>query len=454
MKSRTNRLFRNLLFTAFITALFVAAAEGVARWIVHKYPQFVVYSIGPPGSPKHLSFEKTDREGFISLLHDENKIAPDLVVHRNGNQPVHLKPTPRHAATERWYVLGASAAHGWNVFPGEEIPSLLQARLPSMEIIDAAIPAHTSNQVMVRALKIFDAHNASGVILYSGNNEFIDFYYPVSHRVAGLDLHRVIPKLERSCQLYILLRAVYQLRRSRALETPAKGRYYAKRALTDDGFCARYPFQPEPNFDRAAWETTKNRILDHYARNVETILQEAQKAGVTLLLCTVPINLNLSPCFFLPQPLSLDPDSRKQIGDLLADGWARLNDGKYEEAAALFEKAVALDPINALAYYGWGMARFKQGDRAGAVPLLQQAREHTIGYVGGLMTLNQKLHALAKKYGAHLVDLDAAYIQAYLAEPNPTHNWIIFDYCHPDKRGNRLIADLLVEKIRALPDAG
>ena len=48
-------------------------------------------------------------------------------------------------------------------------------------------------------------------------------------------------------------------------------------------------------------------------------------------------------------------------------------DGRFEEAAAAFEKALTLDPHNGTALYNLGVVRNKTGDAAAAVDCFKQA---------------------------------------------------------------------------------
>lgn len=54
-------------------------------------------------------------------------------------------------------------------------------------------------------------------------------------------------------------------------------------------------------------------------------------------------------------------------------GASQLRAGRFAEAAAAYEKAIAADPANAMAHLDLGLARFRQDDVAGAIAAVEQA---------------------------------------------------------------------------------
>jgi tetratricopeptide (TPR) repeat protein len=77
----------------------------------------------------------------------------------------------------------------------------------------------------------------------------------------------------------------------------------------------------------------------------------------------------------------------------------------YQQAAGLFQKAVALDPDNASAHNGLGNVAYALGDLEGAIQAYQRAL------------------ALAPTYAAAWYDLGGAYMARMRAEPAQADRW-------------------------------
>lgn len=60
---------------------------------------------------------------------------------------------------------------------------------------------------------------------------------------------------------------------------------------------------------------------------------------------------------------------------IMADANSLLNEGKFAEAAAEYQKTIELDPQNAMAYLRMGMAKGKLNDEAGAIAAYSKAAE-------------------------------------------------------------------------------
>lgn len=445
MSTERTSSIRPALFSLLITIALLALVEVLCRWLV---PAPWLY--GEAGNPilsKTVAFSKIDREHHLRTLRRNNSKEPDLQIDTGNYQQV-LKPTTEQIGKNRWFLMGGSAARGWELPQADCLPALLEKRIDDLQVINAAMAAHTTEQVLSRSLKVLDHHRPDGLIIYSGNNELIGWNYPVTPRLLGVDLSPIIPWLDRS-MAYKSLARVFRSLRNRNLTKPVEGRYYAKRSLVDDGFCAKYPFVPEEKFDRQSWDELRNLYSTIAVEKLSVVIEQAKQKNVTVILCTVPINPTLSPCYFLPQSTSLDPQFRDQAKQLLLGGWKHQAANQTNEALLLFDLVRQGDPQNALAAYGAGFVHLRNNDPAAAGPLLQNAREQTVGYLGSLYSYNDKIRELAKEKGAILCDLDREFERVSLESGGPLHDGLFSDYCHPTAKGNILIAELLAESLKS-----
>ena len=79
-----------------------------------------------------------------------------------------------------------------------------------------------------------------------------------------------------------------------------------------------------------------------------------------------------------PAPAAAPPAEPSVQPNQNAEAWVKRGKqayvaGRFEEAAAAFEEAVALDPQNGTALYNLGVVRNKTGDAAGAIETFKQA---------------------------------------------------------------------------------
>jgi hypothetical protein len=446
MTPPTRRKLLRLIFTVAITLIFLLAIELGCRTFYKNRSLYKGH--GNPDIPKTFDFTKAEkgRETQIEQLREVARGHTALSIFlgdRFGELPVE----PRPDGEQRWFLMGGSAAWGLEVDEPIKISTLLSKRLGGLRVVNAGIPAHNSDDVLFRAIKVLSFHDPTGLIVYSGNNELINWYYPTAPKFLGRDVRPIIQALAKSRAVQLLLDLHSIWMRDRAAK-PVKGEYYARRSILDDGYCAEYAYDSMPGFTRESWKETKKRVLDHYERNLSSIVDEAKNAGVPIVLTTVPINPILSPCYFLPQPASMDAKLRGPIRDLLMRGWERIRNGDYQGAERIFAEAVVKDETSALALHGHGVALAYLGDYRSATVQLLEAREETIGYLGSMVSLNKRIRKVAAEKDVPWVDAAERFEQAYASQTGrPGRFWLIQDYCHPLGEGNGIIAGLLEEPV-------
>ena len=79
-----------------------------------------------------------------------------------------------------------------------------------------------------------------------------------------------------------------------------------------------------------------------------------------------------------PVPAAVPSTEPSAPADQSAEAWVKSGKqayvaGRFEQAAAAFEQAVALDPLNGTALYNLGVVRNKTGDAAGAIDVFKRA---------------------------------------------------------------------------------
>ncbi len=354
------------------------------------------------------------------------------ITHRFAYQQRNISfPIAKPPGTIRLFCLGGSASAGWPHPAQETYSAYLHQALAqafpehSIELINAS--AHGFASYRVR--HVFDQVvqlQPDAVIIYSGNNEFLEKreYEPTS---AALD--RLADHLR-------LVRWVRNLRASPKTDLSGDelhevGAVFMKKVKRES---------LELRSDPALFKMVKR----HYAQSIEYMVRQARQRGVPVLLATVPVNLR----DWLPTV----SDNRLSAGDMV--GWQRLFDlgrrhylqGNTEAGITSLRQAIKLQPWHAESHFWMARLLATHGRSAEALESYRMAKDLDFNPFRAHSAFNQSLRQIAGRHGnATLVDLENVFSKA--ADGGVPGFDMFLDYVHPTKRGNLLAAEAVFDAL-------
>jgi len=269
----------------------------------------------------------------------------------------------RGPGTVRLVVLGGSAAMG-TPEPAFGFGRVLEAMLAEsypdrrFEVVVGAMAAVDSQVVRVIGRELA-GHRPDAFLLYLGNNEVVGPHGPGTTaggplaslpavrarvRLGGTRLGQLVRDAARG------LGGGEELTRWRGMEA-----FLDRRVPADDPRLAR--------------------VYAHFEANLDDLVDAARGAGARTYLSTVATNLVDEPPFASVHRDGLTAEERERFARLLADGEARLAEGRPEAARASLARAVALDGGHADGRWFLGRALLALGRRDEAAEHLVAARD-------------------------------------------------------------------------------
>jgi len=331
----------------------------------------------------------------------------------------------------RVFVLGGSAAYGYPLteefgFTGYLRRALAAALPGGYEIVNVAGMSYGSHRVLDILAEVL-THEPDLVVVYSGNNEYIERNLLPRPRDSKPEINRV-RDLFRHLQIYRLLRLGILRARPGLLAGPVG------EDITD--------LRARPVSRGQAERSAENdrEILVNYQNNLEAmarILNERQVKGV---FCTVPVNLTGWPPDRTPVPALATTQARRWDTAIRAAESALLGDDTpvaLEQARA----ALALAPEHAYTAYIAAKAEFLGGERQRARELFLLARDRDPRVLRALSTYNTVIRGLAGDRIA-VADLEAE-LERRSPGGLPGTDFFV-DYVHPTREGHRIIAKTLL----------
>jgi len=267
-------------------------------------------------------------------------------------------------------------------------------------------------------------------ILYTGHNEFLeDRTY---HRLKN------VPRMLIGLHHRLLHLRTYQL----------ANRYLASRGNSDESKTV-LSTEVKTKLDVKTGLSTYHRdpvwqqgIIEHFRRNLEVLVQTAQRADVPIILMNPTSNLKDCPPFkseFARDPSPGDHDrvialwQQARQADT-SDPWGRLH---------LLEQAVALDDQHAGLLYQLGTSYAATGRFSEAKSYFLAAKENDICPLRMLEPMHQTVKEVASRYGIPLVDVREL-IEQRSEHGIPGGDWFV-DHVHPNVNGHQVIADALTD---------
>jgi len=422
MKKKT--LFR--LLTLLISVALFGVVELGVRILANAPDGTDPYvSIGPTAS----FFDRVEVDGkdHWRVVHDE--------VYRGRNV---LFPVQKNEGTLRVFCLGGSASAGWP-HPKTEIYSAyleqaLRTAYPDrdVEVINASAHAYASYRVRQIFDRVID-FNPDLIVLYSGNNEFLEKRTYLTRHGRGIDT--ILSAANRLATFRLLrywyTRAVHPFNSLSGTQREHVGHEIwtkvARVALT---------LRTDPQ----QFESVKR----HYAFNIEQMARTASDRGVGLLLVTVPVNLR----DWQPN-VSCNPLAPNALADWQAafyGGRRALLEEDPDGAIGRLGEAIEMAPEHAESHFLLARALEWRGETDAALASYTRAKDLDCNPFRALSAFNASLRSIAAEYPhAYLADAEGAFPVAASASI-PGFD-LFLDYVHPTKKGNLVVARTVFDAI-------
>jgi lysophospholipase L1-like esterase len=272
-------------------------------------------------------------------------------------------------------------------------------------------------------------------IIYTGHNEFLE---DRTYR----RLKRTPRALIRLHQMMLKLRSYYLahqfLSRRRAQRTDADG---SSKTVLPTEVQAKLDFRDglESYHRDQMW---RQGTIEHFRRNLETMVWMSRDAGVPVILVNPVSNLKDCPPFKSEFRTDLSERQMQRVLELRERagklGWA----DAYGKVRFL-EQAAALDNRNAGLLYLIGKCYEHIGRSTEAKNWFVLAKEEDVCPLRILESMHDAILDVAARYDVPLVDVKAL-IEERTEDRIPGDEWLL-DHVHPSVAGHQLIADLLYQ---------
>lgn len=330
---------------------------------------------------------------------------------------------PKPEGTFRVVLAGESAMKGFPQPKALSAAAFLEAMLGdvwpdrAVEVINLGTTAVASYPVLGMLSESLD-YDPDLCVVYVGNNEFFGAY-----GVASLHSAARTPSGIR------LVRAFRRLAIAQAIDALRGGKDAGADRTLMEAMMGR------------AFIATDDPAREDAARNLGVFTAEmidrCRERGVPVIVCTLPANeRDLAP-LGEPDVSRLSEADREKLKRLLASN--EVSD---------VEAAVALCPTHAPAHHRLGLVRHGAGDHAGAAEAFRKAVDlDTMPWRPPDASV-RALRDAAKRTGATLCDLQAAF---RAASPGGSIGWeLMDDHVHPTLAGQHLVAREIVRTMTGM----
>ncbi|MBD3235273.1 MAG: tetratricopeptide repeat protein [Candidatus Eisenbacteria bacterium] len=336
----------------------------------------------------------------------------------------------------RVFTVGGSSAAGFPYHSHASFTGLLETQLRQLlpgrtiETVNCAMTAIGSPAVRELLPEILD-QQPDLLLIYMGHNEFYGAD-GVGSITAG-PLHAARP----------LVRALLDLRLASLLRAILPERGGGAEARTGRNVMETMVAERRIRADSPLREIARRSFRD----NLEAVLEQAQSAGVPVLLCTVASNLGDQPPFGSAHPAAFGSEAAfESHWQAATEAWSAGDSLSAREAVGA---ALALDSTYAAARYLRGWLRERAGDLSGARADYLAAREYDTVPFRAPQMIDREIRAAARAREVALVDIDS--LMTARAPGGILGEEFFLEHLHPNLQGHALIA---VSIARELADRG
>ena len=358
---------------------------------------------------------------------------------------------------QRTFVLGGSAAFGYPYGFEENFAdqSDRPAGNPDHRVLNAARVGATSNDIVPIARTILDHYQPTNLVVFAGNNEWFHWRptppkndsEPNTSPQPGPATRSLLATLAHSRALAAVISLLFDL-----LEN---NRHHAapQRITHDDGFVEHHalfgtlhaidnPLTPD-RYDTTGWPETRQKYTDQFRNNLATIVNEAQRRNVRVILMTMPFQYRLAPAWKQRQPLAGDPHNLELMTRLINETVNLYEQKQFDTALKRIQFAIKIDPDTPVPHYLEAQLLESLDRPLEAEAAYARSREAMIGNLGSRLSINRVIREVAAKHNAELVDLRKIFDDFQHQQKRYFNAELIHDDCHPTPLAHGLIAQHL-----------
>jgi len=294
--------------------------------------------------------------------------------------------------TERYFVLGGSAAMGQAPVAGQSRNRVRAERLPNgvsalpdqhalsgqleqrlraagrtVEVINAGMIAQDSAGVLRIAQEVLQ-YSPTGLVLYLGNNEGIG----LSSGMGEVSVPRMQPvaSVLHTLRLYRLLADRLIPAKQRLAEAPTEVVSGLQPEVLGRITLAQWRTAGQPLMnDGTPTDDVYEALLARFEHNLRAIVTAAHARGVRVVIVPTPPHLGYTPFYSSTRP-GLSTAELKQLEQLEKESLTALKRGNPERAIRSARAAVALDDSSAKAWFNLGKSLNANGEYASAIDAL------------------------------------------------------------------------------------
>jgi lysophospholipase L1-like esterase len=270
-------------------------------------------------------------------------------------------------------------------------------------------------------------------IIYTGHNEFLE--------------ERTYNRIKKSPRALLRLHRMMLNLRSYALAEQLLSRRRAGRAGEESQSRTELSAEVRTKLDLErglesyrrdpAW---RRGTMEHFARNLESMIRMARNKGVPVILVNPVSNLKDCPPF-KPEPRGDLTESQVQHVVELRKQAAQLDWNETYAKIGLIEKAAQIDDRNADLFFLLGSYYRRLGRSQDAKKWFLLAKEEDVCPLRILEPMHKAIQEVAARYDAALVDARAL-VEENTEDGIGGDEWLL-DHVHPNIKGHQLIADAL-----------
>jgi pentatricopeptide repeat protein len=317
----------------------------------------------------------------------------------------------------------------------------LRAARPDMEyeVVNCGGVSYASYR-LIPIMQELLSHEPDLFILYTGHNEFLE--------------DRTYRRLKNLPPVLTRLHGILLHLRSYALATEFLSSRGADQGGDEKPEENVLPAEVEAKLDFVEgleWyhrdDVWRQGILEHFRRNLETMVLMARRAGVEIILMNPAFNLEDCPPFKSQFSDGLSMEQLRQVmgwwkkaGDLdAADTYGRIR---------LLEQAAEIDPRHAEILFQLGSCYARLGRLDEAKKWFVQAKEEDICPLRILEPMREGIAEVASTFDVPLVDVQQL-LNEHIEDGILGNEWLL-DHVHPSIEGHQLIADALYRHLASV----